>query len=265
MEDVFIIKIENEELFTIIDSENIGTYNNEYLLNVYKPPSSVNYLLIIEPFSVNKAIGLAISKHFFENTKIEGLLIFLPSTLLCFTFDTPDLFLVNVNKIGEFSCEHSNLPDDEKEKIKILQESKIEASIEIVEGTRFIRYMSIKLQGGFDEVMHDTYSHLNRCANRIKLASNMSVQSRCPLLKRMFEEKLAMQVCIGTSIYQIKYLKFLKEPIYLRDVPLVNEGTRDDQLMLGASLAIKLKFTSNGEYSKRDDFLKGDYKYLYTE
>lgn len=150
-------------------------------------------------------------------TSIQGVLVVLPSKACAYTLNTENVYFINVNSTIIASESEIEVPEatspietEEAKKEKLASEAEMEVSIEVIRKGCIVPMHSNQFSGKFDEVLCDTFSALNMTPERVTLASNIFVVSRRDLLRSLFEERLAMNICVSESgnLNQIRYIKF---------------------------------------------------------
>jgi hypothetical protein len=139
--------------------------------------------------------------------------------------------------------------------------------VEIVQREKFNRAFSRRFKGDLYETIHDVFSLLNDMDDRINLASSIYISSRSNDLKKLFEERIAMEACVSETPgkEQIKYFKFLKITGSVKEYPVYFDEIRDDPVLIGGMLAIKARFVESNEFTKRGEFYAKDHKRLSIE
>ncbi|KAK1350533.1 hypothetical protein CWI37_0433p0030 [Hamiltosporidium tvaerminnensis] len=274
MDQILFFEIVTENRIRVLNGGELKEYETQEYLNGDLKSVTNNFLMVITPFCIANSYVLKTIDHILTNTKILGVAIFFPSTLSSFCFETHTILFLTVNMVhkDEIKEEELSFTDNvtspvhtqELIKKKIESENKVNCNVEIIINTSFSPTYSQNVSGNLNEVVHDVFSLINRIEDKKNLASNIYIRSRSEDLKILFQERLAMDLCVGESYgnNQIKYLKYLKIPSYIKEASVVFESVREDPVLIGACLAAKIKFIDGQEYTRREDFFSKDYKDL---
>jgi hypothetical protein len=276
MDEIILLQIIDERRGKIIDSAGVEEYKDVANVSSLLLERKMKYLLVISPHVIPTAFVLDNISRIFDTMSLTGVISSVPSILCIFSFETRDIFYVDVNLLEKDDIEAeeviqriedvtSPIETEEKKKEMIVNNHKVVCTVEVVQGTKFNPAFSRRFEGDLYEIIHDVYSLLNSMEDRIVLAANMYVNSRSEDLKRLFEERVAMDVCVSETPArnQITYLKFLKMSSYIKDASIFTDKVKNDPVIVGGWISAKSKFLELGEYTRKENFAMGDYRSLF--
>ncbi|KAM0677948.1 hypothetical protein BDAP_001428 [Binucleata daphniae] len=238
MDTFFILQCKNDSVYKISTNKESNMYNTFDICN-HLP--KLDCMILISPldFLIDGIVHKLMTEMAIQ--KIKHLY---PSTCATFAFKTENIFYISVDYVveEEIQIDQDKLTIEKEEQIKdkIMNKDKIKCSIEIVQKMKLNKTYSRILYGELTDVISNAFMLLNELEDKVCLASNIFVDCMDENLKKLFEEKVMMQVC-EENYSQIKHMKFLKIPSYITNSDLFYDAIKNDPVSIAGLVGGKKK------------------------
>lgn len=249
-----MMQCKGNSLYKITTQNESMFYNTNNILNHIPAKQGV---ILIAP--IDYIIDDLVYKLIFEKS-VNKLKHFYASTSASFAFKTENIFYICIDYLveEEIQIDQDKLTIDKEEEIKdkIMNKDKIQCSIEIIQKMKLNKTYCRTFVGELLDVVKDVFLLLNELEDKICLASNIFVDCIDENLKKLFEEKLMMQIC-EENYGQIKHMKMLSISEQITKSNAFFDTIKSDPVSIGGLIGGKVIMIDTNECMTKEEHENG--------